>query len=99
MKSAVIVAWLAAELLKLPGSHAPGETREEYEARVRDIAASLVDEAIPIAQASHGWTVTEIAAAGGIIWHGEIDNGFPLANIAALYRSFHRCTKPLTKPA
>lgn len=71
MQSTVIVAWLAAELMKLPGSHAPGETREEYASRVHDVAVSLVDEAIPIARAAHGWSVTEIAVAGAIVWHGE----------------------------
>ena len=70
MKSAIIAAWLAAELFKLPGSHAPNERPEEYRARIVDIATAEAEEAIPYAT-GQGWTATELAAAGSIIWHGE----------------------------
>jgi hypothetical protein len=70
MKIAVIVGWLTAELLKIPGSHAPGETREDYQARVQAVSTALVEEARTLANGS-GWSLTELAAAGGIIWHGE----------------------------
>jgi len=70
MKTAVIAAWLAAELARLPGSHAPGETREEYMERVKEIATALAEEATPYANGT-GWTSTELAAAGAMIWYSE----------------------------
>jgi len=70
MKTAVVGAWLAAELLKLPGSHAPGEEREDYNRRVRSVAVALAEEATPFANGT-GWTSTEISAAAAVIWHGE----------------------------
>ena len=63
MKTVVIAAWLAAELAHLPGSRAPGETREEYVERAGQIATALAEEATPYANGS-GWTSTELAAAG-----------------------------------
>lgn len=70
MKAAVVAAWLAAELVKLPGSRAPGETREDYVDRVRQVAEAEAEEAAPFANGS-GWTSTEIAAAGAVIWYSE----------------------------
>ena len=70
MKIAIIVGWLTAELLKIPGSHVPGETREEYRARVGEVATAMVEESRTLANGS-GWSLTELAAAGAIIWHGE----------------------------
>jgi hypothetical protein len=70
MKTAIIVAWLTAELLKLPGSRAPGETREEYAARVGEVVTALVEEARPFAD-GQGWTLTEHAATAGVIWYEE----------------------------
>lgn len=70
MKTAVVAAWLASELTRLPGSHAPGETREEYVDRVTQIATALAEEATPYANGT-GWTSTEIAAAGAVIWYSE----------------------------
>jgi hypothetical protein len=70
MKTAVVAAWLAAELMKLPGSHAPGETREEYVDRAGEVATDLAEEATPYANGT-GWTSTELAAAGAIIWYSE----------------------------
>lgn len=70
MKTAVVIAWLSSELLKLPGSHAPGETREEYQHRVQQVAVALVEEATPLANGT-GWTSTELAAAAGAIWYSE----------------------------
>jgi hypothetical protein len=66
----VMVQWLSAELLKLPRSRAPGETREEFEARVQEVSEALVDEARPFADGK-GWALTELAAAAGVIWQGE----------------------------
>jgi hypothetical protein len=70
MKTAIVAAWLATELLRLPGSRAPGETREEYVARVGQIATALVEEARPYAN-GRGWTLTELSASAAVIWHGE----------------------------
>lgn len=70
IKTSVVSQWLSTELLKLPGSHAPGETREEYQERVRQIATALAEEATPFANGT-GWSSTEIAAAGAVIWYGE----------------------------
>jgi hypothetical protein len=70
MKTAVVAAWLAAELARLPGSHAPGETREEYVGRIGEISTALAEEAVPYAN-GQGWTATELAAAGAVIWYSE----------------------------
>lgn len=70
MKTIVVAAWLATELAKLPGSHAPGETREEYIDRSKEVATALAEEATPYANGT-GWTSTELAAAGAIIWYSE----------------------------
>lgn len=70
MKTVVVAAWLAAELAKLPGSHAPGETREEYDTRSKEIASALAEEATPYANGT-GWSSTELAAAGAVIWYSE----------------------------
>jgi hypothetical protein len=70
MKTVVIAAWLAAELAHLPGSRAPGETRQEYVDRAGQIATALAEEATPFANGS-GWTSTELAAAGAVIWYSE----------------------------
>lgn len=70
MKTAVVAAWLAAELSHLPGSHAPGETREEYLNRAKEIATALAEEAVPYANGT-GWSATELAAAGAVIWYSE----------------------------
>ena len=66
----VVSEWLSAEVLKLPKSRSPGETREEVEVRVRDVSVALVQEARQFADGK-GWTLTELAAAGAIIWQGE----------------------------
>lgn len=66
----VVSQWLTTELLKLPKSRAPGETREDFEARVREISIALVEEARQFADGK-GWTLTELAAAGAVIWQGE----------------------------
>jgi len=66
----VVSEWLTTELLKLPKSRAPGETREEFEARVQEISVALVHEARQFADGK-GWSLTELAAAGGVIWQGE----------------------------
>lgn len=66
----VVSEWLAAEALKLPKSRAPGETREEFEERVREVSTALVQEARQFADGK-GWTLTELAAAGAVIWQGE----------------------------
>lgn len=65
-----IATWLTAELLKLPGSHAPGESKEEYAARVSEIATAFVEESHAFANGS-GWSWTELAAAGGVLWGSE----------------------------
>ena len=71
IKTSVVTAWLGHELVKLPGSHAPGETREDYEKRVGvDVATAIVEEATPYANGT-GWSSTEIAASAAIIWYGE----------------------------
>ena len=70
MKTVIVAAWLAAELVRLPGSHAPGETREEYVERAGQTATALAEEATPFANGS-GWTSTELAAAGAVIWYSE----------------------------
>jgi hypothetical protein len=70
VKTAIVAAWLAAELAHLPGSRAPGETREEYVERAGQIAAALAEEATPYANGT-GWTSTELAAAGAVIWYSE----------------------------
>jgi len=70
VKTIVVAAWLATELAKLPGSHAPGETREEYINRAGEIATALAEEATPYANGT-GWTSTELAAAGAVIWYSE----------------------------
>jgi len=70
MKTVVVAAWLAAELGRLPGSHAPGESREEYVNRVGEISTALAEEAIPYANGT-GWSATELAAAGAVIWYSE----------------------------
>lgn len=66
----VVSEWLATELLKLPRSRAPNETREELEARVQEISVALVQEARQFSDGK-GWSLTELAAAGGVIWQGE----------------------------
>jgi len=70
MKSVVIAAWLAAELAKLPGSHAPGETHDQYLARGKEVATELTDAATPYANGT-GWSSTELAAASAVIWYSE----------------------------
>jgi hypothetical protein len=72
MKLAAMAIWLAAELLKLPGSVAPSETREEFESRVHQIALAEVEEAARIRASEHvGWSTAELAAFGAVTWHGE----------------------------
>lgn len=66
----VVSRWLAAELLKLPKSRAPGETKEEFEARVQEVSVALVQESRQFADGK-GWSLTELAAAAGVIWQAE----------------------------
>lgn len=70
MKTVVVAAWLAAEFLKQPGSHAPGELRADYNTRVTDVSSAIAEEATPFANGI-GWTSTEIAAAAEVIWYSE----------------------------
>lgn len=70
MSERVVAQWLTTELLKLPKSRAPDETREEFEARVQEISVAIVQEARQFADGK-GWTLTELAAAGAVIWQGE----------------------------
>lgn len=70
MKVAVVAAWIAVELARLPGSRTPGETREEYVERAKEVGMALAVQAQPFANGS-GWAWTELAAAGAVIWHGE----------------------------
>ena len=65
-----IATWLTAELLKMPASHAPGEPREEYRGRVGEIATAFTEEAHVFANGT-GWSWTELAAAGGVLWGSE----------------------------
>lgn len=62
--------WLASELRRLPRSVAPGETREEFDARVQAITVAVVTEARGFADGK-GWSWTELAAVAGLIWHSE----------------------------
>ena len=66
----VLTQWLTTELLKFPKSRSPGETREEIETRVEEVAVALVQEARQFADGK-GWSLTELAAAAGVIWQGE----------------------------
>jgi hypothetical protein len=70
VSNAMAIEWLSTELLKLPRSLAPGETREEYTARVYKVATALVEESRGFADGK-GWSLTELAAAAGVIWQGE----------------------------
>jgi hypothetical protein len=90
MKTVVVAAWLTTELLRLPGSHAPGETREEYVARAQEIGTDLAEEATPYANGT-GWTSTEIAAAGAVIWYGEtlLDKRIQLGEPHPLWNQDH----------
>lgn len=70
MKTAVVAAWLATQLAHLPGSRAPGETHEEYVNRAGEIGTALAEEATKYADGT-GWSSTELAAAGAVIWYSE----------------------------
>jgi hypothetical protein len=70
MKTTAIAVWIAAELARLPGSHAPGETRDQYNQRAAEISTALAEEAVPYANGM-GWSATELAAAGAVIWYSE----------------------------
>ena len=70
LSNRVAQQWLATELRRLPRSVAPGETREQFEARVDEVSEALTTEARAFADGT-GWGMTELAAAGGVIWHGE----------------------------
>lgn len=62
--------WLTSELRRLPRSLSPGETREEFDARVRLVTEAIVEEARGFADGK-GWSWTELAAAASVIWHSE----------------------------
>lgn len=66
----VVSQWLTTELLKLPKSRAPGETREEFEERVGEVSGALAEQARRFAD-GRGWSMTELAAAGAVIWYKE----------------------------
>lgn len=66
----VVAAWLYAEARKQPISKAPGETKEELQARLKLITQMLAEEAKPYGNGT-GWTSTELAAAAEVIWDGE----------------------------
>lgn len=70
MKTAVIAAWLLVEAAKMPLSHAPGETPDQLHARLEVSTNSLAIAAKDQADGT-GWTSTELAAWGLVLWHGE----------------------------
>jgi hypothetical protein len=70
MTSAALAKWLLAVALSLPRSHAPDETRDAELERLKILASSMAEAAVPYAD-GRGWTASELALAGLIIWHGE----------------------------
>lgn len=70
MKTAVIAAWLLTEVSKMPLSRAPDETPEQARGRLEVATSSLAEAAKDQADGT-GWTSTELAAWGLVLWHAE----------------------------
>jgi hypothetical protein len=70
VKTTVVASWLLAEATRLGASVAPGETPEARDARLGTITSSLATAARGAAD-GQGWTWTEIAAWGLIVWKEE----------------------------
>lgn len=70
MKIAVVAAWLLTEALKMPISKVPDETLVQLEARLTVATTSLAVAGKEHSDGS-GWSATELAAWGLVLWNEE----------------------------
>jgi hypothetical protein len=65
-----LATWLYETAKKMPHSSAPGETPEDYQARLKGMARALANSTEPYADAQ-GWTRTELSLAELELWNAE----------------------------
>jgi hypothetical protein len=70
MKIEVVAAWLLVEALKMPISKVPDETRDQLQSRLTVATNSLAVAARDQSDGS-GWSMTELAAWGLVLWNEE----------------------------
>lgn len=65
-----LATWLYETAKKMPHSSAPGETPEDYQARLKGMVKALAISTEPYADAQ-GWTRTELSLAELELWNAE----------------------------